>query len=211
MICSANTVQTLDWIGNQLLRSDGCYETSDHTSYEEASERSGCLVQALQAMRRSIGHSPRKRSRPSVRLSRRLTLANAAREYIWLWDLRHGLSLEAIASREGLTIRRVRFGVARAQAHEQGCCSESSIRPPRLVPLFPLGPYTPHSSCRHKRPIQSGSLLCCMICHESGMDRHPALRRDPRTDPAPEPKLASKPCSLARETRRQRRQRQFAT
>jgi hypothetical protein len=145
------------------------------------------------------------------KMSREITLEMAAKEYIWLWDRRHGISFAALAAREGLSISRVRFGVARARAQERATVIATSIRPPRLVPLFPIGAYTPQSPCGHKRPIKPGSSLCCMVCHTSGMDRHPALRRDPRTDPAPEPK--PKPpvaqTKSQRETRKKRRQRLY--
>ena len=36
-----------------------------------------------------------------------------AREYIWLWDVQHGVSISEIAIREGLDIQRVRIGVGR--------------------------------------------------------------------------------------------------
>jgi len=152
-------------------------------------------------------------SAPQSRVSRVMTLEIAAREYVWLWDRRHGSSIEAIAAREGVSIARVRFGVARARAQQKGSSTATAaVRLPRLVPLFPIGAYTPQSSCAHRRPIDSGSLLCCMICHTSGVDRHPALKRDPRTDPAPEPKPRPAPeqCKRRRETRRERRQRLFA-
>ncbi|MGO9471071.1 MAG: hypothetical protein ACLQVF_43825 [Isosphaeraceae bacterium] len=147
------------------------------------------------------------------RLSRQMSLEIAAREYVWLWDRRHGISIEAIAAREGRSITRVRFGVARARAQEKCTATTSAVRPPRLVPLFPIGAYTPHSDCAHRRQIEPGSSLCCMVCHASGMDRHPALRRDPRTDPAPEPKpqAAPEPAWNAPETRKERRQRLFGT
>jgi hypothetical protein len=89
---------------------------------------------------------------------------------------------------------------------------------PQLVPLFPIGPFTPHSTCPHHEPIQQGSPLCCMICHRSGKDAHPVLLRDPRTDPAPEPKPGPAAIPVGRtklgtphETRKQRRQRMFAS
>jgi hypothetical protein len=211
MTCSLTTIRDSDWIGNRLLRTDGCYDTSEGAKCEPTTGGSADSEHESRAGAQSTDRSPRKRSRPYARLGRRLTLANAAKEYVWLWDLRHGISVRAIASREGLPIRRVRFGLARAQAQEQGCGSESTVRPPRLVPLFPIGPYSPLSRCRHTRPIQSGSLLCCMICHESGMDRHPALRRDPRTDPKPEPEPTSKLQTVPRETRKERRLRRFGT
>jgi hypothetical protein len=147
------------------------------------------------------------------RVSREMTLEIAAKEYVWLWDRRHGSSIEAIAAREGVSSARVRFGVARARAQQKGSATTTTaaVRPPRLVPLFPIGAYTPQSGCGHRRPIEPGSSLCCMVCHTSGMDRHPALRRDPRTDPAPEPKpkAMAEPAKSQRETRRERRQRLF--
>ncbi len=150
-------------------------------------------------------------SQDRPRMSREITLEIAAREYVWLWDRRHGISIEAIAAREGTSIARVRFGVARARAQENSTGTASAVRPPRLVPLFPIRAYTPQSTCAHRRPIEPGSSLCCMVCHASGMDRHPALRRDPRTDPAPEakPKAAPEQARSPRETRRERRQRLF--
>jgi hypothetical protein len=152
--------------------------------------------------------------KPQSRVSREMTLEIAAKEYVWLWDRRHGSSVEAIAAREGVSSARVRFGVARARAQQRRLTSTTTttaVRPPRLVPLFPIGAYTPQSSCAHRRPIEPGSSLCCMVCHTSGMDRHPALRRDPRTDPAPEPKPAApqQQARSQRETRRKRRQRLF--
>ncbi len=148
---------------------------------------------------------------------RGLTLAVAAREYVWLWDHRHGISTEMIASRAGVSVRRVQFGLSRAQAQEKGDVLNDStwanvhgIRAPRLIPMFPIGPYTPLSTCCHHRAITSGSLFCCMVCHCSGVDEHPALRRDPSTDPAPEPKPEPPPPKTGPETRKQRRGREFA-
>jgi hypothetical protein len=150
------------------------------------------------------------------RSSRVLTLAVAAREYVWLWDYRHGVSPEEIATREGQSVRRVRLGLVRARAQEHGDVqngaggASAGIRSPRLIPIFPLGPYTPQSTCAHRRALRFGSLFCCMVCHRTGIDGHPALLRDPRTDPAPEPKPAPPPAKTARETRKQRRKRLFA-
>jgi hypothetical protein len=163
--------------------------------------------------RRRTGEDVSKRARTRVkasRLSRTMSLRVMAREYIWLWDFRHGVSVKAIAMRDGVTVERVGFGLARAQGQEKACASSAAIRPPRLDPLFPIGSYTPHSSCGHRRPIEPGSVLCCMVCHRSGVDDHPALVRDPLTEPAPEPKPAPVPKKATRETRKQRRQRVFA-
>src|SRR5262245_15209989 len=139
-----------------------------------------------------------RRVETGPRSDRTLTLATAAAEYIWLYDLRHGLSIHEIAIRAGVSVGRVRYGVKRARGQEKPISSialiaqlspsAETIRPPRLIPLFPVGPYTPQSACPHRVPIEPGSALCCMVCHRSGMDEHPTMQRDPSTDPSPEPK-----------------------
>jgi hypothetical protein len=156
----------------------------------------------------------------AARSGRTITLATAAREYVWLWDQRHGVSTKAIAERTGLSAKRVRFGVARARAHERKAAQDFSVRnpswavrQPRLVPLFPIGSYTPQSACPHHGPIRVGSVFCCMVCHGSGMDGHPFLQRDPLHDPKPDPKpnpsrRVARPLG---ETRRQRRRRLFGS
>jgi hypothetical protein len=160
-------------------------------------------------METKAAHPKGRRPRPrrKTRLGRGMTLEIAAKEYIWLWDLRHGVSTKAIAMNAGVSVKRVRFGVARAKAQERPCPTETALRPPPLIPFFPLGPFNPDSACGHRRPIQPGSLFCCMVCHRSGMDDHPALQRNPLTDPAPELKPPSTRKRAARETRKQRRQR----
>jgi hypothetical protein len=154
--------------------------------------------------------SGRTRTRvKSSKLSRTMSLRIMAREYVWLWDYRHGVCANAIAIRDGVTVQRVEFGLARALAQENVSTSGTADRPPRLVPLFPIGAYTPQSGCGHKRPIATGSVLCCMVCHCSGLDHHPALQRDPASEPPPESKSTPAPKEPARETRKQRRQRLF--
>ena len=154
---------------------------------------------------RFVSKSPTRQSK----LAGMTAFEVAGREKVWLWDFRQGMSTNAIASRDGVSVRRVRFGVSRAGAYERGVSKISKDRLPWLVPLFPIGPYTPRSSCGHQRPIASGSVLCCMICHRSGWDKHPAMQRDPETDPAPEPRLTSLYQERAQETRWGRRQRLF--
>jgi hypothetical protein len=136
-------------------------------------------------------------------------------EYVWLWDVRHGWTVQEIARREGFSPRRIRQGIARARGGtpDPGDTAENQIkRPPRLSPLFPVVGLTRSSVCPHKRRIRLGSILCCMICHKSGLDHHPALERNKATDPKPEPKVAVLPEPPRRgpsETRRQRRARIF--
>ena len=149
------------------------------------------------------------RPKPRNTLTGMTALAVIGREHMWLWDFRQGMSTNAIASRESVSIRRVRIGIARASARERRCPKNTKNRLPWLVPLFPIGPYTPRSICGHRKPIVSGSVLCCMICHRSGWDEHPAMQCNPETDPAPEPRLPSLAHHASPETRRERRQRLF--
>lgn len=171
-----------------------------------------------------------KRPRPRTRSE--ISLSIHARELVWLDEIRRGYSIKEIARREGLGCRRIQHGVSRAR--ERG--NQSRIReprfsndphgrngkitasagrvvrddlnrPPRLVPLFPIGAFTPGSACPHHGPIRAGSVFCCMVCSQSGVDDHPALKRDPRTEPSPERKAALARVAGVRETRKQRRQR----
>jgi hypothetical protein len=51
-----------------------------------------------------------------------------------------------------------------------------------------------------------------MVCFQSGVDDHPALKRDTRTDPRPDSRPADSVNRTAiRETRKQRRERQKRT
>jgi hypothetical protein len=174
--------------------------------------------------------------RPDPRSRAEIASSLHARELAWLDDIRRGYSIKEIARREGLGCRRIQHGVARArergnvsrirysrssnQVHERNqnsiagagrAAGDDPNRPPRLFPLFPIGPFTPRSACPHHGPIRAGSVFCCMVCSRSGIDDHPALKRDPRTDPRPESKAAA-PARVAsvHETRRQRRQRLHA-
>jgi hypothetical protein len=150
-----------------------------------------------------------KANRPLERLGRILTLEIAAKEYTWLWDLRQGMGAKVAAVRASTTAHRVRFGLARAVRQEKRCSLASTLRPPRLVPLFPIEPYTPHSACGHRRPIRTGSLLCCMVCHSSGMDEHPALQLGFATNLTPLQSLAPLLRRNSHETRKNRRRRLY--
>jgi hypothetical protein len=153
------------------------------------------------------------------------TLEVAARDYVWLYDFRHGVGPGEIAAREGVTVRQVREGLERARALDRNGSKDSpigSLRSGRLddigfrlIPLLPVGALTPQSACPHHDSIERGSRLCCMVCHASGMDDHPGLRREPLTDPSPEPAPAvdvavSSKSGKSKETRKQRRLRQLA-
>jgi hypothetical protein len=159
-----------------------------------------------------------------------------AREALWLRDIRRGYTVAEVARRERLSRRSITMGLGRAREREklsrkrncdlrdipnkqEGRSSgktrdpewSDARRPPRLVPLFPIGPFTPQSQCPHHGPIRTGSVFCCMVCSRSGMDDHPALQRDALTDPRPEPKPAPiRSSSHCRETRKERRRRLHA-
>ena len=144
--------------------------------------------------RKTGGHVEPASKREQARLqasrsTRAMSLATMAKEYIWLWDVRHGISTNEIATREGVSVRRVRFGVARARAQEKPAQPKRPFACPRLIPLFPIGPYTPQSACGHNRPIEAGSIFCCMVCHRSGVDDHPGscATRSPTQLPSPSP------------------------
>jgi hypothetical protein len=215
------------WVGDQPLLSDGCLGSGENLRHDtdgfhrradfgRETEKRATTARSNEDQERALGASiSSRRAEVRSRTSRQFTLSIAAREYVWWWDFRHGMSAEAIARREGVNLRRIRFGVARAQAQQRKYPLDCRTQPPRLVPFFPIGPYTPLASCGHSLPIEAGSALCCMVCHQSGLDDHPAMRRDPQTDPKPEPKVAVaslENLSLStRETRRQRRQRLFTT
>ncbi len=138
-------------------------------------------------------------------------------ESIWLDEIREGANIRSIARREKLSVRRVQMGVTRARLREMAKIRRRSLNSakvssnqnesglkadakilPRLVPLFPIGSFTPGSSCGHRHPIRAGSVFCCMVCHASGMDDHPELKRDPKTDPAPELKPSAPPRQATR-------------
>jgi len=170
--------------------------------------------------------------RPRPRSRAETSPSTQARELVWLDDVRRGYSIKGIARREGLGCRRIQHGVSRAR--ERGNLSrireyhssnelhewngeitasagrvvrDDPNRPPRLVPFFPIGAFTPRSACPHRGPIRAGSVFCCMVCSRSGVDDHPALKRDPRTDPRPERRAAALVrVAGVRETRKQRRQ-----
>lgn len=168
----------------------------------------------------------RRRGRPPQATEDRV--GREVRESLWLQDVRLGYGVSEIAAREGLSPRRVQLGIARAREIEQGLQgwasrmrdalrgrdraedaadggrgSRDRERLPVLLPLFPVQPLTPLSACPHHGPLREGSTFCCMVCSRSGMDAHPALKRDPRTDPKPE-RRAPEPAA-ARQTRKQRR------
>ena len=190
----------------------------------------GCPEHHEVSRRHDCSRVRRKDSRPSVGTDPEsdpaLTLGVAARDYIWLYDFRHGINDYEIAARNGVTVRQVRSGLERARELDRKLTKDNileDLKPGRLddlgfrlTPLFPIGAFTPQSSCPHHKSLKPGTRLCCMVCHASGMDDHPGLRSDRQVDPSPEPEpepasdVEPAPAVAAPETRKQRRRRQFA-
>jgi hypothetical protein len=178
-----------------------CSQKAKHTEYTHERERRDNLDVPQLTVRKT--------------LSKSIKLEPCVQESIWLWASRHGVNANEMATRDGVSTRRVQFGLAAARCRESRMLKDVR-RPPRLVPLFPLGPYSPQSVCRHHRPIERGSVFCCMVCHTSGQDDHPALQLDPRFDPKLDDTSTASPKTLGderirHETRRQRRRRLFGT
>jgi hypothetical protein len=170
----------------------------------------------------------------------------ALRDAEWLRLREEGMSIADLAEEAGMSVRHIKRALSRARKAEEARlngtdddlattaddaestepASAAPLKPwwLELVPIFPVGHFTPSSECPHKGPIPEGSLLCCMVCSASGVDKHPALVRDPATDPRPEPKtrlkrhdgeagLKAYPADAGpkSETRRQRRSSVFKT
>lgn len=181
-----------------------------------------------------MGYTNRERSTGEIR---------ALRDEEWLRLHEAGRTTMELAEESGVSVQLLRRALSRARKEresrtrtsldgstsptEDGTAADSPSASPtpwwlELVPLFPVGPFTPTSPCPHHGPIREGSLLCCMVCSASGMDGHPALARDPASDPRPEPKarrsqgpietrppVAPAEAENRPETRRQRRSRIF--
>jgi hypothetical protein len=82
---------------------------------------------------------------------------------------------------------------------------------PHLEPMFPVTQFEPGSTCSHHGPIRRGSSFVCMVCHKSGMDHHPALKRDSRIDTRPDPKPPALDVEAEQlKTRKQKRAGRFA-
>lgn len=134
---------------------------------------------------------------------------------------RAGVSVALLARRYGLSRQGVYDGIARARLAERP--AGTPPRPPSLVLAFgssckALGilrcqDVHPCRACDCKgcvrcnwtglAPIPKGTSLCCGVCHQSGQESHPALRRH-TSDPKPERRVASKP-----EPKRTRKERRF--
>lgn len=128
---------------------------------------------------------------------------------------REGRTYQDVALLCGVSVGTVAAGVRRAKERQKKAVEPEPPPKPRqpgwvkdVVPLFPIKALDNKSVCPHKGPIARGSKFVCMICHQSGMDFHPSLQRDPATDPKPAPKPTAVP--LTRESKKQRRKREAA-
>ena len=79
-----------------------------------------------------------------------------------------------------------------------------------MVPMFPITSFVKDSACPHHGPIRPGSLFVCMICHQSGADDDPALKRSPLTDPKLEPKPTAAPLTTERKKDGRRKSERWA-
>ena len=107
------------------------------------------------------------------------------RDLAYLKLVRAGTPVPQVAKKFRVTAKTVYNGLERARLAEKPTLL-AIPRPPRLELLSPITPLVPQSECPHRGPMKRGSVFVCAVCHASGMDHHPALRRDPRTDPKPE-------------------------
>lgn len=137
------------------------------------------------------------------------------KHYAWLWDSHLGVNPQEITIRERISTHMATSNLAQRRSEQLIDSCNSVRRLPRLVPLFPVGNYTPRSLCGHYGQIKRGSIFCCMICHSSGQDDHPALQnyfsaevgcKQNWRDGFPSVRSCGR---ISSETRKQRRQRLF--
>ena len=156
------------------------------------------------------------RSARQSRLGKKPTLDDPVGDFVWL----RGPS-EEIRRKEPTVGEQPKAKTSVATfLHQHSARPRSSFqdyrRLPQLVPLFPVGNYTPDSQCGHREPIQEGSAFCCMICHMSGQDEHPAVRKKcfiKLNSSVKRDTCSGRKCSTQRislETRKQRRQKLFS-
>jgi hypothetical protein len=144
-------------------------------------------------------------------------LSKSVQKYAWLQDPRYATTATGPAVDERDRTKRVPTVFPRACTVFSNRSFQLIQRPPQLVPLFPVGNYTPSSRCAHRGPIEHGSAFCCMVCHASGQDDHPALQANWSIEPNLELNWTAtfSSCKYSKqkiliETRKQRRQRLFS-
>ena len=74
------------------------------------------------------------RRQASKKLSKEMTIETSLRESIWLWDAFHGQNADEIASRRGVGVRRVRYGLARCAGMKQENSAEIFTASPDWFP-----------------------------------------------------------------------------
>jgi hypothetical protein len=95
----------------------------------------------------------------------------AARDLIWLYDCRGGLSVAELAARDGVSVDAVRDAIHRGEGHASPGVADLTVPPDvSLLPLFPVGGLTPSSHCPHHGPIRPGEPVYCVVCHATGFD-----------------------------------------
>ena len=137
-------------------------------------------------------------------------------EFVWLRNPYRHISAKRSTIRGGISTQSTQLALPRARTVHPNRFFQDTRRPPQLVPLFPVGNYTPHSRCGHRGPIEHNSVFCCMVCHTSGQDDHPALQNSSFIKPNAEAKrdatIQTKYSNqrIFLETRKQRRQRLYS-
>lgn len=130
-------------------------------------------------------------------------------ESAWLSLQRAGHKPAEIARTLRIRPSKVYAGISAARLREARNGSAA------MVPRLPRLTMDYGSSCKpltlltcedvHPRgPMPRGTTCCCAACHKTGIEGHPGLRRNPATDPRPDPKPAAAK-SKTEPTRRQRR------
>lgn len=118
--------------------------------------------------RRPFTGAGRKAPAPAPSGSALRALRQAAKEWVWLYDFRDGVSIEDLAEREGLEEKSIREGIDRARDSEIEALAQVADPTDLLQPLpvFPFGPFTPASACPHRGPLLGGHpARVCMVCH----------------------------------------------
>lgn len=64
-------------------------------------------------------------------------------------------------------------GAIRRAEELESQCADTAIEAsddPRTLPIFPIGAFTPASTCPHRGPLPSGLRpTVCMVCHDTSL------------------------------------------
>ncbi len=92
-------------------------------------------------------------------------------EFFWLAAVQQGISMSSIAKTFKVSWntveRRIRFA--------------RTTYIPNLEIVIPFD-LTPKAACTHP-PIEVGDKVYCVLCHQTGIEDHPLLKRDPKNEP----------------------------